>query len=439
MKTIVASKPFAAAAAACSACLEKDPLRHHPGRLRVGRTRDALVLATATRTEKVRISFRIPCEAGEPWVAVLDADGAARLAKALKSIAAGSPRKNGNGGGVEIVRIETTLAVSAGGRRVTLHAGNPQDDESGPPDGDTRIVTGDGDFASRIRRAMPFCAPAEYRDVVKGPFVYFRDADDGSLAVPVVVATDGHRLFVDGDARDCADTDTVLRVPGESWPSAARALDAGFERVRLVRTVVPQSACDGDDEKKPADKHLDHLVFESADREVRILLEEPQTSLPHWSSFVPRDTEAAGLDVTCDKADLARAAKAAGSGSRLSSKSCMLKAQPERGMLRIRSADPDGSAVEQEVDAEVRGASDVWVHLNPKYVTDAIGAMGTQKVRIRQMHPPLAPVRFLEVAPGGVELRPRGIIVMPVRGNDPPEESRAENAGEAEIEQTAAS
>jgi hypothetical protein len=437
MKTLVPSKPFAAAMVACAACLEKDPLRHHPGRLRIRRTNNEVVLATATRTGKVRMTFRFACEPGDPWVAVIDADGTTRLAKVLKSVATGTPKKNGNGGGAEIEGTETSLVVSAGGQRITLHVGDPQEEEPGPPDGATRIVTNAADLASRIAGAMPFCAPAEYRDVAKGPFVYLRDADDGMLVVPAIVATDGHRLFVDGDARDCGDTLTVLRVPGDNWSSAARALDTDFDRVRLVRTVIPQSACDGDDEKSPADKHLDHLVFESADRELRILLEEPQTSLPHWAGFIPRETSPADFDVNCDKADLARAVKAVGSGSKLSPKSCMLKALPGRNVLRIRSADLDGNAVEQEIDAEIRGASTMNVHLNPEYVLDALGAVGTKQVRIRQSLPPLDPVRFLEVTPEGMERRPRGIIVMPVRGNDPPEE--AENTEQAEAEQAAAS
>jgi hypothetical protein len=344
---------------------------------------------------------------------------------------AAKSRKDANGGGVEIERTGTSLVVSAGGQRITLHAGDPQDETPGPPDGQSRPLVGAVDLASRIGDAMTFCAPAEYRDVAKGPYVYLRDAPDGTLVVPVIVATDGHRLYVDGDARDCADGDTVLRIPGDNWPSAARALDAAFERVRLVRTVIPEPACDGDGSEKPADRRLDHLVFESPDREVRVLLEEPQTTLPHWASFVPRETGDCRFDVTCDKTDLARAAKAASPASRLSSKTCMLKQVRDRGMLGIRSDDLDGGTVVQEIDAGIQGASDLHVHLNPKYVLDALGAIGTQKVRIRQALPPLDPVRFLEVDEQGTEPRPRAIVVMPVRGHDPTEEAGNEAARES--------
>ncbi len=432
MTTIVPGRALATAMAACAACLDKDTVRHSPGRTRITRTGDAVVLETASRTGRVRMSFRIPCDQGDPWVAEFDAESTARLARALRAIPGGRSKKAANGGGAEIERTETALVVSFAGQRVTVQTRVPAGDEPEPPGSETRIVADTSDLASRIAAAMPFCAPGEYRDVAKGPFAYFRGSTDGHLVVPVVVATDGHRLYVDGDARDSVDAETVLRVPGDIWPSAAKALDAQFETVRLVRTAIPSPASEGEAAERPADRHLDHMVFESADREVRVLLEQPLTSLPRWAGFVPRESGAAGFDVVCDKAELARAMKMAATGSRLSAKSCMLRALPERGLLRVRSADLDGNAVELEVEAVVAGASRPYLHLNPKYVLDALGAVGTGKVRIRQAFPPLDPVRILEVADDGSEPRPLGLVVMPVRGNDPPEED--EDVGTAETE-----
>ena len=64
---------------------------------------------------------------------------------------------------------------------------------------------------------------------------------DGDVAEDdaAVVATDGHRLFVDGDARDCPDAKFVFQVPGDDWKPATKALATSIDAVRLLRIAIP--------------------------------------------------------------------------------------------------------------------------------------------------------------------------------------------------------
>ncbi|MBI5500822.1 MAG: hypothetical protein HY907_11310 [Deltaproteobacteria bacterium] len=434
LTTIVAAKPLAGALGACAWCLEKDPLHFHPGRTRIARVPDALVLATATRTEKVKLRFRISCEPGETWMAVVDAAGTSRLAKALRPVIAG--RKNG-GATVEIERTERALVLAGGGQRMSVPACEPMpEDAEAPRAGEATSVAGARDLASRIADAMTFCKPAEYRAIAKGPFVYLA-AGDGGLVVPVVVATDGHRLFVDGDARDCADAKFVFQVPGDDWKPAARAMVESFDFVRLVRTVVPQPA--EEDGKKAQEKSLWCLVFESADRRVEIAVGEPETSLPHWAGFVPRETANPDLSVACDRDELAAAVKATAGVSSENGAACMFRADPATGLLRIATyTDADGGTAQREIAADIRHAPAGFVHLSGKYVLDALGAVRTDRVRIWQHAAPLDAVRLIEVAGDGATLRPRAMVVMPIRGHDPVESTSADESAQDAAPQAAA-
>jgi hypothetical protein len=423
MTTIVPCKLFATAVTACAACLDKDPLRHLPGRMRITRTPDTLVLATATRTEKVKVAFRIPCEPGETWVAVVDADGTTRLARALRPLAGG--KKNGNAT-IAIDRAERSLVLVGGGQRLSIPACEPMIEETAAAAGETFSVVGATDLAGRLAAAMTFCKPAEYRTIAKGAFVHLFDSPDG-LTIPAVVATDGHRLFVDGDARDCTDAKFVFQVPGDDWRSAAKALTPVLRAVRLSRTAVPQPA--GEDGRRPQEKWLTSLVFEAADRRVEVMIVEPDTSLPHWAGFIPRETSNPDLSITCDRDDLAASVKAVSSVSALKVATCMLRADPTTGTLRILAqTDHDGGMAQQEIAAQVAHAPQGYLHLNGKYVLDALGAVRTDRVRLYQHAFPLDAVGFDEVVPDGVEMRPRGIVTMPVRGTDPPETKAQEQA-----------
>jgi hypothetical protein len=427
LTTTLPTKSFAAAVSGCAACLDKDPLRHHPGRMRITRTPDAVVLATATRTEKVKIEFRIPCESGETWTAVVDATGTSRLAKALRPLAGG--KKNGNAT-IAIDRAERSLVLGGGGQRLSIPACEPMIEETAAAAGETFSVVGAADLAERIAAALTFCNPTMYQTIGKGPFVYFHDAE-GGLVVPAVVATDGHRLFVDGDARDCSDAKFVFQVAADDWKPAAKALDTRFDTVRLVRTAVPRPT-----EEEPngqEQKYLTRLVFESTDRQVEMTVEEPQTSLPHWAGFLPRETSNPDLSITCDRDELAAAVKAVSSVSAAKGATCMLRADPTTGVLRILAqTDFDGGMAQQEIAAEVRQAPAGYVHLNGKYVLDALGAVRTDQVRLCQDAFPLDAVRFIEVASEKTELRPRGIVTMPVRGHDPVDEADEAAGGPAE-------
>jgi hypothetical protein len=420
LTTIIPCKTFAGAVAACAACLEKDPLRHHPGRMRVSRDADALVLATATRTGKVKVTFRIPCAPGETWVAVVDADGTSRLAKALRPLAGG--KKIGNAT-IEIERTERSLVLIGGGQRMSVPACDPMTEETGATAGETFYVAGETDLAERIAEAMVFANAAEYRSIAKGPFVYLAETDAG-LAVPAVVATDGHRLFVDGDARDCSDARFVFQVPGDDWKPATKALATNFDAVRLVRTIVPQPA--QEDGRQPPDRWLTRLVFEARDRRVEVAVVEPETSLPHWAGFMPRETSNPDLSVTCDRGDLAAAVKALSSVSNEKAAACMLRSDPAAGVMRILTrTDHDGGMAQREIPADVHHSPTGYVHLSGKYVLDCLAAVRTDKVRLFQHSAPLDAVRFIEVVPEGTQLRPRGMVVMPIRGHDPVEEAAA--------------
>jgi len=344
--------------------------------------------------------FRVPCDPGDPWAAVLDANGASRLAKVLRSATTSKKKKSGAAESVDIERSATSLVVSVGGQRVTLHAGDVQDEEPGPVDGEARVLDGVGDLVSRIARAMTFCAPAGSRDLTRGPHLYLRAA--GTCRIPVIVSTDGHRMFMDGEVGDCAEATTVLRVPGDNWRSAVRALDTTFDRIRVVRSAIVGSV----------DKHLDYLVFESTDREVRILLETPQVRLPGWSGYIPPDSIPAAFDVTCNKADLVRGIKAIPQKNG-SSEGRVAIAQAAHSLnLQAGTAD---DLIEQSLNAEVAGAQGTGVTLAPRYVLDALAVVGTERVRIRQVAA-LDPVRFLEVGVSETWTTRRlsGIIVMPV-------------------------
>jgi hypothetical protein len=416
LTTIIPCKPLVAAVSACAACLDKDPLRHLPGTMRITRMPDTLILATTTRTEKVRITMRIPCEPGEAWDAVVDADGATRLAKVLRPLAG---KKNGCAS-VEVARGDKGVTVTASSQRITVPACDPMQEDPARAAGDVVDVAGAQDLAARIAEAMTFCNPTMYQMIGKGPFTYFHHAE-GGLVVPAVVATDGHRLFVDGDARDCADAKFVFQVTGDDWKPAAKALDTRFDAVRLVRTPVPRPAEENGNGQEQ--KYLTRLIFESADRQVEITVEEPQTSLPHWAGFLPRETSNPDLSITCDRDELAAAVKAVSSVSALKGSVCMLRADPTTGTLRILAqTDHDGGMAQQEIPAQIHHPPPGYLHLNGKYMVDALGAVRTNRVRLCQHAFPLDAVRFVEVAPEGTELRPRAIVTMPVRGRDPVEE-----------------
>ena len=418
MTTIIPCKAFAGAVAACAACLDKDTMRVHPGRMRITRKADALVLATATRTEKVKLTFRIPCEPGETWVAVVDADGTSRLAKALRPLASG--KKNGNAT-IEIERAERSIVLVGGGQRMSIPACDPMTEEATPATGETLGIADAADLAERIAGAMVFANPGEYRSIAKGPFICFAEVE-GGLAVPAVVATDGHRLFVDGDARDCSDAKFVFQVPGDDWKPATKALATNFEAVRLLRTTIPQPA--PEDGKTPPEKWIARLVFESADRRVEIALAEPETSLPHWAGFLPRETNDPDLSITCDRDELAAAVKAVSSVSNEKGAACMLRPDAAAGVLLILTrTDHDGGMAQREILADVTNAPTGCVHLNGRYMLDCLAAVRTDRVRLFQHSAPLDSVRFIEEVPEGTQLRMRGMVIMPIRGHDPVEEN----------------
>ncbi len=420
MTTTIPCKPFAAAIAACTWCLEKDPLRHHPGRTRIARLPDALVLATTTRTEKAKVEFRIPCEPGATWVAVLDADGTSRLAKALRPMAGG--KKYGHAA-IQIERAERALVVAGSGQRISIPACEPMIEETGPTAGDVLAVVDSRDLAERIAEAMVFANPGEYRSIAKGPFVCLAEAE-GGLAVPAVVATDGHRLFVDGDAHGCTDSKFVFQIHGDDWKPATKALATDFDAVRLVRTAIPQPA--ETDGKKPPERWLARLVFEAADRRVEVAVTEPETSLPHWAGFLPRETAEPDLSVTCDRDELAAAAKAVSSVSNEKGAACMFKADPATGALHIVAyTDHGGGMAQREIPAKVAHSPSGYLHLSGRYVLGCLAAVRTDEVRLFQHSAPLDAVRFIEVVSDGTKLRPRGMLVMPIRGHDPVEEATA--------------
>ncbi|MBI5486494.1 MAG: hypothetical protein HY905_04100 [Deltaproteobacteria bacterium] len=423
MTTIIPCKAFAGAVIACAACLEKDTMHHHPGRMRITRSADALVLATATRTEKVKLTFRIPCEPGEAWVAVVDADGTSRLAKAMRPLASGKKNSNAT---IEIERTERSLVLVGGGQRMSVPACEPMLEETTPTTGETFSVAGAADLPDRIAQAMVFANPGEYRSIARGPFAYFSETD-GELTVPAVVATDGHRLFVDGDAGDCRDAKIVFQVPGDDWKPATKALATDFDTVRLVRTSIPQPA--DENGKKPPEKWLTRLVFEAADRRVELAVVEPEISLPHWASFVPRETNDPDFSITCDREELAAAVKAVSSVSHEKNAACMLRADPAAGILRILAqTDNDGGMAQREIPAEVGHSPTKYVHLNGRYMLDCLAAVRTDRVRLFQHSAPLDSVRVIEVAPEGTRLRMRGMVIMPIRGIDPVEEATATGA-----------
>jgi hypothetical protein len=423
LTTMIPTRPFIEAVTACASCLEKDPLRLHPGQMRIARDADALVLATATRTEKVKVAFRIPCALGKAWVAVVDAAGTSRLAKALRPLAGG--RKSGNAT-IGIERTERSVVLVGGGQRMSVPACDPMTEETASTTGETFGIVGATDLAERIAEAMVFANPGEYRSIAKGPFVYLTEVDAG-LAVPAVVATDGHRLFVDGDARDCPDAKFVFQVGGDDWKPATKALATDFDSVRLVRTIVPQPA--PEDSKTPPEKWLTQLVFEAADRRVVIAVAEPETSLPHWAGFLPRETNDPDFCVTCDRDELAAAVKAVSSVSNEKGAACMLHADPAAGVMHILTrTDHDGGMAQREIPAEVHHSPTGYLHLSGRYVLDCLAAVRTDKVRLFQHSAPLDAVRLIEVVPEGTKLRPRGMVVMPIRGIDPVEEATASGA-----------
>ena len=171
------------------------------------------------------------------------------------------------------------------------------------------------------------------------------------------------------------------------------------------------------------------LRFEAADRLVEVAVDEPETSLPHWAGFVPRETNNPDLSITCDRNDLARAIKAVSSVSAAKGAVCMLRADPTKGTLRILAqTDHDGGMAQQEIAAQVEHAALGYVHLNGRYVLDALGAVRTDRVRVWEHASPLDAVRFAEVVPEGMDLRSRAIVTMPVRGRDPVEEDAPNGA-----------
>ena len=421
MTTHVTFKQFVGAIGACAACLERDPLRHLPGRMRVTRAADALVLATSTRTDKVKMAFRIPCDPGDSWVAVVDADGTSRLARALRPLA--GAKKNGCAM-IDLERGERSLVLAGDGQRIVVPACDPVPDDALPAACETIALLGAGDLLTRLAQAMTFCNPVGYQPIAKGPFVHLA-ATDGGLAVTTVVATDGHRLFVDGDARDCGKATHVFQVPGDQWKAVAKATDGSFEAGRLVRTSIPRSS-DEETRDQPT-KYSTRIVLESADRRVELAVDEPETQLPHWAGFVPREMGDPDLSVICSRAALAAAVKSAIGVARLRNSACMLRGRAEQGLLCLcAQTDFDGGIVQREIPAEVQHAPSGYVHLNGRYLLDALAATRTESVRLFQHSAPLDPIRIAEVVPAGAELRARGMVVMPIRGHDPVEADAVE-------------
>ncbi|MBN1772546.1 MAG: hypothetical protein JXB32_14850 [Deltaproteobacteria bacterium] len=414
MKTLIAARPLAEAVIACAACLEKDPLRHHPGRLSLGHDAGALVLATSTRSGRVRMSFRIPCSPGATWSVLLDSDTASRLARALRPF--GTAKANG-AAQLQLQRLDQSLAVLAGVQRLTFPVREPELEDAPVVETVTDVVA--ADLSARIAGAMAFTSAGDYRSIAKGPFLYFAQAG-GGLAVSVVVGTDGHRLFVDGDARDGTGADTVLQVAGEDWKPAAKAMGTRFDTVELARAPTRRTGQDGAGPEQA--RQPTFLVFRSADRSVHLAAAEPETTLPRWSGFLLDRHEDSDLVVRCERDALAAAVKAVSVVGTRRNAACMLRGLRERGILQVCVQVDDGAVVRQDVAADVHRAPAGYLHLNGRYLQDALAAVRTPTVQLLQHATPLDAVRLVEVGSEAGDLRPRGIVIMPIRGHDPVEE-----------------
>ncbi len=234
------------------------------------------------------------------------------------------------------------------------------------PAGHFPVVPG-GDLADRLGAAMSWCGTGPGRELVSGVHAYIRSTNTG-IDVPVVVATDGHRLLVDGDIEKTTELPDVFRFPAESWAAASKAMATRFTSVEYVHQVHGR-----EDVRDVPPSDRTYLVFSGDDRVVRLRLERPTAALPTWKSLVtPVDGEH-DLDVVVDRDQFARVARSASGIGSGSNRNCSIHEGTDGRCIRIR-AEGTGGSMEEVVGAEIRSAPEMSVFLNAAYLEEREGS-----------------------------------------------------------------
>ena len=424
MTTTVPSKALSGALAACAHAIGHDPARWNMPPLTLARTANAFLVRTGTRSGDVGITFRIPCETGGSWTVEIAGKEVKGLAKTLRptgSRSADSPP-------VVIEHHGLHLVLVAGNRRISVPVKQVDDEVPEPKRTIARFpVVRFDDLADRIGAAMSWCCAAPGRDLVQGVHLYPRSTNE-SLDIPVMVATDGHRLLIDGDVSKTTELPDVFRIGIEGWTAASKAMAGKFTGIDYIHEVHGAENVPGG----PTPNAKMHLVFTAGDRVVQVRLDRPNGTLPSWTSFLP-PVEGDEFDVTCDRDDLLRVVKSASAMSTGSSPSCSMRPGIDGNALRIRVEGTSGN-MEEDVAAEIRSTSACRVCVNPRYVTEALEMVRSPRIRIIQHESPLGAMRFLETP--DTASTARTIVVMPVRGGDEREETApVENVAETQPEE----
>jgi hypothetical protein len=409
--TIVARKPFVEAVLAAAHCLQHDPLRHTPGRMRLTSRPEGIEIRTGTRNGAVEIVWRMPCVPDGPGDVEMEAADVIRFAKLLRPL---------KGATVELSVTDSRVEVTADSRRLALPVRAAEPIAAPPASGVTHVpLRNFQTLVERIADAVPICSMDPSRPVTSAAHLHIAEGAE-SAEVVLVAATDGHRLFADGDLEDGESLPLVLDLAAESWKPVTKALSANLRSAWLVQFPTPAG------EEGPPPRRRARLEFVGEDRVVALELREPLIALPRWSAVVPTERGAPAFEVVLERAALLAAAKLH-LADRLSTSKCMLRPDPMRGVLRVLSGAE--TVLQQDLPARVLASPRSALHLNARYLVAALDRVRTDLVRIRQMDSPIGPVRFHDHG-----LRPafqtvRTQVVMPVRGVDPVEHEVELRAG----------
>ncbi len=224
----------------------------------------------------------------------------------------------------------------------------------------------------------------EARPVLAGVYMYI---DDGAL---YIVATDSYRLAEKRlELSDAPDASLRLIVPARTMQELSRILGEGAGELEIYL-----------DENQ--------VMFRVGDIELISRLIEGQ--FPNYRSIIPNEVE---TTIELPTAEFARITKVAALFARESAGSVRLEVRAE-GEVSIVSSDSEVGSGTSKAECEVYG-EDAEVSLNARYITDALGAIKTNRVQF-SIAGKLAPCVLRPLAEGEAEADEDYLhIVMPLR------------------------
>lgn len=239
---------------------------------------------------------------------------------------------------------------------------------------------------SMIKQTIFAVSGSEEKYVLTGVLLEFGKSNVGGDSSNIrLVATDGYRLARRGEkVEGIQQGDTNVIVPAKALMEVARVLE-GKDKDKVKITITKEQ-----------------IGFEIGG--VYLVSRVIQGQFPDYKQVMPKKSSVKATMATREFLEAAERAAVVASGS-----ANITRFEIKGGKISLTASTPDVGNIEEIINAEIKGSEKSQISFNIRLITDALKAVGTNKVSL-EMGEGLSP---------GV-IRPEGendyiYIVMPIR------------------------